>query len=70
MTNGTFEFADTPRDDRWEIMRRAEDLRAEETRRLASALFRRIRSAFAAVFGQGVVTERVFIPRSPSSAIF
>ncbi len=44
MTRGTLKFAQTQTGDRWEIMRRAEELRAEETRRLTSALWRRIRA--------------------------
>ncbi len=70
MTHGTLNFADTPIGDRWAIMHRAEELRAEETRRLTSALTRRIRAAFATVTGRRPAIERVFIPRSPSSAIF
>ncbi len=70
MTHGTQNFAAAPTEDRWLIMRRAEALRTEESRRLLAALFRRIRSAFAAFAGRGVATERVYIPRSPSSAIF
>ena len=70
MTHGTLKFAVAPTEDRWQIMHRAEALRAEESRRLISALSRRIRSAFAAVAGRGIATERVYIPRSPSSAIF
>ena len=56
--------------DRVAIMRRAEELRAEEARRLFSALFRRVRGAIAAFAGRGRPVERVYIPRSPSSAIF
>ncbi len=70
MTHGTLKFAAAPSEDRWQVMRRAEALRAEESRRLLSALARSIRSAFAAVVRSGVATEQVYIPRSPSSAIF
>ncbi len=53
--------------DRGTLVRRAEELRAEQVHHLFSALSRRIRAAFA---GRGQATEKVFIPRSPSSAIF
>ena len=70
MTHGTLKFAAAPTADRWQIMHRAEALRAEESRRLLSALSRRIRSAFAAVAKRGVAIEQVYIPRNTSSAIF
>ncbi len=70
MTRGIEEFTDAPTGDRWEIMRRAEGLRAEETRRLVSALSRRVRAAFAGAAGRHSTVEPVFIPRGPSSAIF
>ena len=53
--------------DRGTLVRRAEELRAEQVQRLFSALSRRIRAAFAS---RGPAPEKVFIPRSPSSAIF
>ncbi len=67
MTHGALKFAAAPTTDRWQIMHRAEALRAIETRRLVSSLGRRIREAFA---GRRPAAERVYIPRSPSSAIF
>ncbi len=70
MSHGNLKFADTQTPDRWEIMRRAEELRAEETRRLTSALWRRIRAAFAKVTGRRPATERFYIPRRTYSAIF
>ena len=51
MTHGTLNFAAKQTSDRWEVMRRAEELRSEEARRLMSALSKRIRAAFAAVTG-------------------
>jgi hypothetical protein len=53
--------------DRGSLVRRAEELRAEQVQRLFSALSRRIRAVFAS---RGPAPEKVFIPRSPSSAIF
>jgi len=70
MTHVTLNSADTQTGDRFEITRRAELLRAEETRRLMSALSRRIRAAFVAVTGKRPTAEHVYIPRSTSSAIF
>ena len=70
MTHGTLNFAETQTRDRWEITRRAEELRAEETRRLTSALLRRIRAAFAKVTGRRPAIERVFAPRRTYPAIF
>lgn len=70
MTHGTLNFADTQTGDRWEIMRRAEELRAEEARRLTSALWRRIGAAFAKVTGRRPAIERVYIPRRTYSSIF
>ena len=70
MTHVTLNSADTQTENRFEITRRAELLRAEETRRLMSALSRRIRAAFVAVTGKRPAAEHVYIPRSPSSAIF
>ncbi len=70
MTHGTLNFADTQTGDRWEIMRRAEELRAEETRRLTSALWRRIGAAFANVTGRRPAIERVFTERRTYSSIF
>ena len=70
MTHGILNVADTNTEDRFAITRRAELLRAEETQRLISALSKRIRNAFAAVTGRREPVEHVFIPRSPSSAIF
>jgi hypothetical protein len=70
MTNQTAKLADAWTEDRWQIMRRAEGLRAEETRRIVSALARRIRSAFTTAAARGPAPEPVYIPRGPSSAIF
>ena len=70
MTQGPLNFADTQTANRWEITRRAEELRAEEARRLISALSLRIRAAFSTIAGRRTPIEHVFIPRSPSSAIF
>ncbi len=69
MTHGTLKFAHATLDDRWEITRRAEELRGEEMQRLASALSRRIRAVVEAI-GSRPAPERVYIPRAPSSAIF
>ena len=63
MTHGTLKFDQTQTGDRWKVMRRAEELRSEETRRLTSALLRRLRDAFAVVTGRRRAIERVFIPR-------
>ena len=70
MTHGPLNFTDAQTADRWEITRRAEELRAQEAVRLISAVSRRIRAAFATVTGRRPAIERVFIPRSPSAAIF
>ncbi len=70
MTHGTLNFAEKQTGDRWEVMRRAEELRAEEARRLMSALSQRIRAAFAAVTGRRPAIERVIVPRRTYSAIF
>ena len=70
MTHGSTNFVATGTEDRFEIARRAERLRAEETQRLILSVSRRIRNAFAAVAGRREPVEHVFIPRSPSSAIF
>jgi hypothetical protein len=70
MTNETVKSADAWTEDRWQIMRRAEGLRTEETRRMVSAVARRIRSAFTTAAARGPAPEHVYIPRSPSSAIF
>ncbi len=70
MTHGTLNLAEKQTSDRWEVMRRAEDLRAKEARRLMSALSQRIRAAFAAVTGRRPAIERVIVPRRTYSAIF
>ncbi len=70
MTHGTLNFDQTQTGNRWEVMRRAEELRSEETRRLMSALSRHIRAAFAAVTGRRPAIERVMVPRRTYSAIF
>ena len=70
MTSPTYasrNIAADPAFDRALIVRRAEELRAEQVQRLFQALARRIRQVFT---GNGQATETVFIPRSPSSAIF
>lgn len=69
MTHGTLKFAHATLDDRWEITRRAEELRGAEVQRLASALARRIRAVVGAI-GARPAPEPVQIPRAPSSAIF
>ena len=67
MTHRNLNVADTKTEDRFEIARRAELLRAEETRRLILAVSRRVRDAFAAITGRREPVERVYIPRTQSS---
>ena len=70
MTQSSTQFVATGTEDRFEITRRAERLRAEETQRLILSASRRVRNAFAAITGRREPVEHVFIPRNPSSAIF
>ena len=70
MTSPTYaskNFASDPTFDRGQILRSAEELRARQVRKLFQALALRVRKAFT---GSSQATETVFIPRSPSSAIF